>query len=104
MIRICEELQEIKKIFFDTMQNNDFLRLIKLGHKKVAYDQIILEKDKPVKTLMLITKGQVYIHDSILELGHYHFIDEMSYFSDGNASTTIHAREPVEYIYWGYAS
>lgn len=101
---LSDELQEIKSLFFDSMQTSDFLRLIKLSHKGVASDEIILEKEKPVKALMLITKGQVYIdiHGTILELGHYHFIGEMSYFSDGNASTTIHAREPVEYIYWDY--
>lgn len=101
---LSEELQEIKKIFFDTMQTSDFLRLIKLSHKGSANDAIVLEKGKPVLALMLITKGQVYIdiHGSVLELGHYHFIGEMSYFSDGNASTTIHAREPVEYMYWYY--
>lgn len=102
---LTEELKEIKKIFFDSMQTSDFLRLIKLSHRGMASNQIILEKDKPVKSLMLITKGLVYIdiHGAILELGHYHFIGEMSYFSDGNASTTIHAREPVEYIYWNYS-
>jgi hypothetical protein len=102
---LSDELQSIKKIFFDSMQTSDFLRLIKLSHRGTASNEIVLEKDKPVKALMLITNGQVYIdiHDSILELGPYHFIGEMSYFSDGNASTTIHAREPVEYIYWNYS-
>lgn len=102
---LSEELKEIKRIFFDTMQTSDFLRLIKLSHRGSAQDQLVLEKDKPVESLMLITKGQVYIdiHGSILMLGHYHFIGEMSYFSNGNASTTIHAREPVEFIYWNYA-
>ncbi len=99
-----EELQEIKNLFFESMQTSDFLRLIKLSHKGIAHDKLLLEKDKPVKALMLITNGQVYIdiHGSILKLGHYHFIGEMSYFGDGNASTTIHAREPVEYLYWDY--
>lgn len=102
---LSDELQSIKKIFFDSMQTSDFLRLIKLSHRGTACNEIVLEKNKPVKSLMLITNGQVYIDlpDSILELGHYHFIGEMSYFSDGNASTTIHAREPVEYIYWNYS-
>lgn len=102
---LTEELREIKKIFFDSMQTNDFLRLIKLSRRGIASNQIMLEKGKPVTALMLITKGQVYVdvHDSMLELGNYHFIGEMSYFSDGNASTTIHAREPVEYIYWDYS-
>ncbi len=102
---LSDELQSIKKIFFDSMQTSDFLRLIKLSHRGTASNEVVLEKDKPVKALMLITNGQVYIdiHDSILELGPYHFIGEMSYFSDGNASTTIHAREPVEYIYWNYS-
>lgn len=101
---LSEELQEIKKTFFNSMQTSDFLRLIKLSHKGSANDAMVMEKDKPVLALMLITKGQVYIdiHGSTLELGHYHFIGEMSYFGDGNASTTIHAREPVEYIYWNY--
>lgn len=101
---LSEELKQIKKLFFDSMQTSDFLRLIKLSHKGSAKDEIVLEQGKPVKALMLITKGKVYIdiHGSILELGNYHFIGEMSYFSDGNASTTIHAREPVEYLYWNY--
>lgn len=99
-----EELQAIKKMFFDSMQTSDFLRLIKLSHKGSARDQKILEQGKPVESLMLITKGVVYIdiHGEILELGKYHFIGEMSYFNDGNASTTIYAREPVEYMYWSY--
>ncbi|WP_230849135.1 Crp/Fnr family transcriptional regulator [Legionella saoudiensis] len=102
---LSDELQSIKKIFFDSMQTSDFLRLIKLSHRGTASNSIVLEKNKPVKALMLIIKGQVYIdiQDSILELGPYHFIGEMSYFSDGNASTTIHAREPVEYLYWNYS-
>lgn len=100
-----EELRQIKKIFFDTMPTSDFLRLIKLSHKGSATNDKILEEGKPVKSLMLITKGQVYIdiNGSMLELGHYHFIGEMSYFGDGNASTTIYAREPVEFMYWNYA-
>lgn len=99
-----EELRQIKKIFFDTMPTSDFLRLIKLSHKGSATNDKILEEGKPVKSLMLITKGQVYIdiNGSMLELGHYHFIGEMSYFGDGNASTTIYAREPVEFMYWNY--
>lgn len=101
---LSDELQAIKKLFFDSMQTSDFLRLIKLSHKETACDEIILEQGKPVKALRLITDGQVYIdiHGSILELGPYHFVGEMSYFSDGNASTTIHAREPVDYLYWNY--
>ncbi|MFT4058734.1 MAG: cyclic nucleotide-binding domain-containing protein [Legionella sp.] len=102
---LSEELQEIKGLFFDSMQTSDFLRLIKLSHHGKAENKLILEMGKPVSALMLITHGKVYIdiHGNILELGPYHFIGEMSYFSDGNASTTIHAREPVEYLYWNYA-
>lgn len=98
------ELQEIKNLFFESMQTSDFLRLIKLSHRGKAEDETILEMGKPVKALMLITNGQVYIdiHGNILELEAYHFIGEMSYFSDGNASTTIYAREPIEYLYWNY--
>lgn len=101
---LTDELQAIKKLFFDSMPVNDFLRLIKISHRGSANDTVMLEQGKPVNTLMLITNGKVYIElkNSTLELGNYHFIGEMSYFSDGNASTTIHAREPVEYIYWHY--
>lgn len=101
---LSAELQAIKKLFFDSMLTSDFLRLIKLSHKGSAKDMMVLEKGKPVNALMLITQGQVYIDikGSMLELGHYHFIGEMSYFSDGNASTTIYAREPVDYLYWNY--
>lgn len=102
---LSEELQAIKNLFFEGMQTSDFLRLIKLSHKGTAHNELILERGKPVKALMLITNGLVYIdiHGDTLELGHYHFIGEMSYFSDGNASTTIHAREPVDYLYWNYS-
>jgi hypothetical protein len=101
---LSEELREIKRIFFDNLHASDFLRIINLGHKASACDTTLLEKGKPVKALMLITQGQVYIDrsDSILKVGHYHFIGEMSYFSNGNANSTIHVHEPIEYIYWNY--
>jgi hypothetical protein len=101
---LSEELRKIKKLFFDSMQTSDFLRLIKLSHRGYASDTLLLEKGKPVKALILITQGQVYIDipDNILKLGSYHFIGEMSYFSDGNANATIRVHEPVEYIYWNY--
>lgn len=102
---LSDDLQAIKNLFFDSMQVNDFLRLIKLSHQGSATNTVVLEQGKPVNALMLITKGQVYIdvHGSIIELGNYHFIGEMSYFNDGNASTTVYAREPVEYLYWNYS-
>lgn len=99
-----EELQAIKDQFFETMTTNEFLKLIKLSRRGISYNQLMLEKGAPVEDLLLITEGYVYITlpDSVLRLGRYHFIGEMSYFSDGTASATIHAREPVEYLYWHY--
>lgn len=101
---LSQELQEIKNIFFSGMSTSDFLKLIKLGHRGQTCDQMILEKGKPVKRLMLITEGIVYIdvNGAELQLGAYHFIGEMSYFSDGNASTSIFVRDKVSYLYWEY--
>jgi len=98
------DLQQIKDLFFSSMQTSDFVRLIKLSYRGTSSNQEILLKGSPVENLMLITKGKVYIEveGGILELGPYHFIGEMSYFRDGKASTTIHAHEPVDYLYWRY--
>lgn len=102
---LSEELLAIKHLFFESMSTNDFLSLIKLSHKGMTYESVLLEKGNPVNSLMLITNGQVYIdvHDKTVILGPYHFIGEMSYFSDGKASSTIFVREPVDYLYWNYA-
>ncbi len=99
------DLQQIKDLFFSGMQTSDFIRLIKLSYRGSSSNQKILTQDEPVENLMLITKGLVYIEvdGAIIEIGPYHFIGEMSYFRDGKASTTIHAREPVDYLYWRYS-
>jgi len=99
-----EELQAIKKIYFDTLQPSDFLRLMKLSHKSFASNKKLLTQGEQVKGLMMITKGNAYvdIDGTLLQVGNYHFIGEMSYFRDGKASNTIYAREPVHYLYWNY--
>ncbi|MCW8410392.1 cyclic nucleotide-binding domain-containing protein [Legionella sp. PATHC035] len=99
------DLQQIKDLFFSDMQTSDFIRLIKISSSGTSSNKKILTKGSPVENLMLITKGKVYIEveNGILELGPYHFIGEMSYFRDGKANTTIHAREPVDYLYWRYS-
>lgn len=99
------DLQQIKDLFFSGMQTSDFIRLIKLSYRGTSSNQKILTQDEPVENLMLITKGLVYIEvdGAVIEIGPYHFIGEMSYFRDGKASTTIHAREPVDYLYWRYS-
>ncbi|WP_131794471.1 cyclic nucleotide-binding domain-containing protein [Fluoribacter gormanii] len=99
------DLQQIKDLFFVSMQTSDFIRLIKLSERGTSRNKKILIKGAPVENLMLITKGQVYIEvdDAIIEVGPYHFIGEMSYFRDGKASTTIYAREPVDYLSWSYS-
>lgn len=104
-IDLSPELQQIKNIFFDSMQASDFLRVIKLSSKGTASNEKMLIQGQPVTCLLLITKGQVYVEveGSVLELGAYHFIGEMSYFHDSKASATIYAHEPVEYLYWNYA-
>lgn len=102
--KLTHELQEIKDLFFESLQTSDFLRLIKLSHKDTARNQEVLKKDSPVERLMLLTKGHVYIdlESSTLKVGAYHFIGEMSYFNKGKASNSIHAIEPVDYLYWRY--
>ncbi|MCW8469091.1 cyclic nucleotide-binding domain-containing protein [Fluoribacter gormanii] len=99
------DLQQIKDLFFVNMQTSDFIRLIKLSERGTSRNKKILIKGAPVENLMLITKGQVYIEvdEAIIEVGPYHFIGEMSYFRDGKASTTIYAREPVDYLSWSYS-
>ncbi|KTD03504.1 DNA-binding transcriptional dual regulator Crp [Fluoribacter gormanii] len=99
------DLQQIKDLFFVSMQTSDFIRLIKLSERGTSRNKKILIKGAPVENLMLITKGQVYIEvdEAIIEVGPYHFIGEMSYFRDGKASTTIYAREPVDYLSWSYS-
>ncbi|MCW8443907.1 cyclic nucleotide-binding domain-containing protein [Fluoribacter gormanii] len=99
------DLQQIKDLFFVSMQTSDFIRLIKLSERGTSRNKKMLIKGAPVENLMLITKGQVYIEvdEAIIEVGPYHFIGEMSYFRDGKASTTIYAREPVDYLSWSYS-
>ncbi|PWY56242.1 cyclic nucleotide-binding protein [Legionella qingyii] len=99
------DLQQVKDLFFVSMQTSDFIRLIKLSERGTSRNKKILIKGEPVENLMLITKGLVYIEvdEAIIEVGPYHFIGEMSYFRDGKASTTIYAREPVDYLYWSYS-
>ncbi|MCW8385364.1 cyclic nucleotide-binding domain-containing protein [Fluoribacter dumoffii] len=98
------DLQQIKDIFFADMQTSDFIRLIKLSYRGSSSNKEVLTKGHPVENLMLITNGKVYIEveRAVIELGPYHFIGEMSYFRDGKATTTIHAREPVDFLYWRY--
>ncbi|QMT60060.1 cyclic nucleotide-binding domain-containing protein [Legionella sp. PC997] len=99
------DLQQIKDLFFVSMQTSDFIRLIKLSNRGNSRNEKILTKGEPVEHLMLITKGLVYIEleEEIIEVGPYHFIGEMSYFRDGKASTTIYAKDPVDYLYWNYS-
>ncbi len=99
------DLQQIKDLFFLSMQTSDFIRLIKLSNQGNSRNEKILTKGEPVEYLMLITKGSVYIEleEEIIEVGPYHFIGEMSYFRDGKASTTIYAKDPVDYLYWNYS-
>ncbi len=99
------DMQQIKDLFFVNTKASDFIRLIKLSDRGTSKNEKILTKGEPVEHLMLITKGSVYIEveEAIIEVGPYHFIGEMSYFRDGKASTTIYAKEPVDYIYWSYS-
>lgn len=98
------ELKEIKDLFFQSMLTSDFLRLIKLSHKEKVRTKELIIKGQEVKNLILITEGEVYVErdGATLKLGPYHFIGEMSYFSNGRANATIYAKEPVEYLYWRY--
>lgn len=99
------DLQQIKDLFFSSVQTSDFIRLIKLSYRGTSSNKKMLTEGEPVENLMLITQGLVYIEvdGTIIEVGPYHFIGEMSYFSDGKASTTIHSREPVDFLYWRYS-
>lgn len=102
---LSHELQQIKNLFFEHASTSEFLKLIDLSQKTSVTNKIILEKGRPVKALRLITEGSVFIdiNGKDLKLGPYHFIGEMSYFSDGNASSTIEARDTVTYLYWNYS-
>ncbi|HHF7366533.1 TPA: cyclic nucleotide-binding domain-containing protein [Legionella bozemanae] len=99
------DLQQIKDLFFSSMQTSDFIRLIKLSYRGTSSNKKMLTKGEPVENLMLITEGLVYIEvdGAIIKVGPYHFIGEMSYFRDGKASTTIYSREPVDFLYWRYS-
>ncbi|WP_238584080.1 Crp/Fnr family transcriptional regulator [Legionella tucsonensis] len=99
------DLQQIKDLFFSSVQTSDFIRLIKLSYRGTSSNKKMLTEGEPVENLMLITQGLVYIEvdGTTIEVGPYHFIGEMSYFSDGKASTTIHSREPVDFLYWRYS-
>lgn len=102
---LTPELQQIKKLFFDSMNTRDFLKLIKLSSRGSASHKKILIQGKIVRNLFLITQGQVYfdVGEFPKALGAYHFIGEMSYFGNGKASVTIEAREQVDYFCWAYA-
>ncbi|STY29079.1 Cyclic nucleotide-binding domain [Legionella wadsworthii] len=99
------DLQQIKDLFFSSMQTSDFIRLIKLSYRGTSSNTQMLTRGEPVENLMLITKGMVYIEvdNTMIQVGPYHFIGEMSYFRDGKATTTIYSREPVDFLYWRYS-
>lgn len=99
------DLQQIKDLFFSGMQTSDFIRLIKLSYRGTSSNTQMLTRGEPVENLMLITKGMVYIEvdNTLIQVGPYHFIGEMSYFRDGKATTTIYSREPVDFLYWRYS-
>lgn len=99
------DLQQIKDLFFSSMQTSDFIRLIKLSYRGTSSNKKMLTQGEPVENLMLITDGLVYldVDGATIEVGPYHFIGEMSYFRDGKASTSIHSLEPVNFLYWRYS-
>jgi hypothetical protein len=99
------ELRQIKELFFASMSNRDFLKLIKLSSNGTASHKKILVEGQSVRNLFLITKGHVYFdtREFPKELGPYHFIGEMSYFGNGTANITIEAKEQVDYLFWRYS-
>lgn len=99
-----EELAQIKQRLFESMAIGDFIRLMELSKKAIASNQQLLTQGEPVKNLMLITDGKMYIKltNSTVELDHYHFVGEMSYFNEGKASNTVFVNDPAEYLYWNY--
>ena len=102
---LSKEFRDIKHQFFENLSVSDFLKLMKISKQGSAQNQQLIKKDEPVTALMLITDGAAYIdidHTNVVQLGHYHFLGEMSYFNKGRASNSVYAREHLKYYYWPY--
>lgn len=103
-ILLPDNLKELYKECFHKLVPADFLKLHKMAISKTTPAKFFLiEQDKLLNELMLITKGHVNIvinGQTVTKLGQYFYIGEMCYLSGKPATATVIAADEVEVLVW----
>ena len=101
------ELRVLKERYFNALQSNDFLKLIKFATRLKASDKKLIAINEPVHALIYVLSGNIYVEkpgisDFSLCFEANHFVGEMSYFNHAPANADVIAKDTVEYLAWPY--
>ncbi|MCG8450366.1 MAG: popeye domain-containing protein [Pirellulales bacterium] len=92
------------RTLFQVLSPREFIKLLSLAEwKKTTPGQVLLRQHEPVSELMLISKGKGNVELDgrfIAEVGPNQFVGEMGFLTEENASASVTANVPMEYLSW----
>jgi len=99
-----EEESRVYQMVFSTVSPREFMKLLSIAQWKKATDgQELLRQHEPVTHLSLLTAGRGDVEVDgrhIADVGPGQFVGEMGFLTQQNASASVTARLPVEYLCW----
>lgn len=98
-----KELQLYRSIF-STLKPREFTKLLALAEwRKAKPGDVLLEQDRPVDALMLISAGSGTVEVDgrrVAAVTSGQFVGEMGFLSEQPASAKVVASAPTEYLAW----
>lgn len=99
-----EDELRLYRLVFSSLSPREFMKLMSIGEWKTATEgQALLLQHEPVNELSLVSKGRGSVEVDgrhIAEIEPGQFVGEMGFLTKQNASASVIARLPVEYIAW----
>jgi len=99
-----EDELRLYRMVFRSLTPREFMKLVSIAEWKTATEhQELLRQREPVKQLSVIARGRGNVEvdgRQIAEIGPGQFVGEMGFLTQQNASASVIASLPVDYLAW----